>query len=89
MSINTTLRIAALFIAILTIALWCFGGLNLGRSQWFVPVEQPGPDGQLRVVHEPRFLPGIDFLLGGAAFSGALLGASCLRSRPRVMTCCS
>ena len=74
---STALRIAGLFLAVVTVALWFFGGFNLGRTQWTVPVEHPGEDGRPRVVHEARFLPGSDFLAVGLVLSGvmAVLGA--------------
>lgn len=70
---NTSLRVGALFVAILTIALWFFGGFNLGRTRIFVPVEHPAGENQTKIVHESRFLPGLDFVAAGLALSAALV----------------
>ena len=84
---NTFLRVAALFIAVVTIALWFFGGFNLGRTRLFVPVEHPGEDGRPRVIHESRFLPGLDFLATGLAVSAGLCLAGSRRRPLRLAAC--
>ena len=81
---NTFLRVAALFVAVLTIALWFFGGFNFGSTRWIVPVEHPSDHGQTIVVHESRFLPGSDFLAAGLAVSAGLLLSGCLRGPARL-----
>lgn len=59
-------RIAALFIALITLALWFFGGPNLGRTKMSEVVRAVDPTtGTETVSHEVRFLPGLDFLAIG------------------------
>lgn len=70
---NTSLRVCALFVALVTVALWFFGGFNLGRTRVFVPVEHPAANNTSIVVEEPRFLPGLDFVGAGLGTSFLLL----------------
>ena len=73
---KTVLRVAALFVALLTGALWFFGGFNFGRTLTTVPVEHPGEGDGKVIVHETRFLPGLDFLGVGLGASAVLAVAS-------------
>jgi hypothetical protein len=63
--------------AVVTLALWFFGGPNPGWTKTRVAVsikdEITGLDG---VRWENHFLPGVDFLAGGLAVAGALWGVS-------------
>ncbi len=70
---NTSLRVCALFVALITIALWFFGGFNFGRTRVFVPVEHPAANETSIVVQESRFLPGLDFVGAGLGTSLLLL----------------
>ena len=74
---RTGLRLASLGVAIITLALWFFGGPNLGwtKTRVAVPVkdEVTGLDG---ARWENHFLPGVDFLAGGLAVTVALWGGS-------------
>ena len=81
---KTVLRVTALFVALLTTALWFFGGLNLGRTLTTVPVEHPGEHQDKVIVHETRFLPGLDFLGIGLGASVLLILASCAGREPRI-----
>jgi len=74
---RTYLRLGALMLALVVIALWFFGGFNTGRTLTSLPVtvinEQTEKE---EVIHEKRFLPGIDFLAIGLAGSAALVATS-------------
>ncbi len=70
---NTSLRVCALFVALITVALWFFGGFNLGRTRVFVPVEHPAANNTSIVIEESRFLPGLDFVAAGLSTSLLLL----------------
>ena len=59
-------RLAALFIGLITVALWFFGGPNLGTTKITEAVRAvDSATGSETVSHETRFLPGIDFLAVG------------------------
>lgn len=74
---QTGLRLVALGVAVVTLALWFFGGPNPGWTKTSVAVpikdEITGLEG---VRWENHFLPGVDFLAGGFAAAGALWSAS-------------
>jgi hypothetical protein len=74
---RTGLRLAALGVAVVTLALWFFGGPNFGwtKTRVAVPIkdEITGLDG---VQWENHFLPGVDFAGGGLAVAGVLWAAS-------------
>jgi hypothetical protein len=76
-SMRMGLRLAALGVAVVTLALWFFGGPNFGwtKTRVAVPIkdEVTGLDG---VQWENHFLPGVDFAGGGIAVAGALWAAS-------------
>jgi hypothetical protein len=76
---RTTLRIAALFLALAIAAFWFFGGANRGWTKTSVAHKQKDPVTELEVdVYEPRFVPGIDFLGGGLAVVVLVAGCSFL-----------
>ena len=63
---RTASRIAALFVALITVALWFFGGPNLGTTKLTETVRtMDSTSGSEAVSHEVRFLPGLDFLAIG------------------------
>ena len=66
----------------LGVAWWFFGGPNLGwtKTSEMVKSRDPVTDQEV-IAWEKRFLPGVDFLVGGLLASGVLVGASFLRLR--------
>ena len=76
---KTPLRLASLFVALVTLVVWLFGGPNLGWTKTSHMVKSEDPvTGQEIVTWEKGFLPGIDFLAGGMLASLALVGVSFL-----------
>jgi hypothetical protein len=77
LSMRTGLRIASLFLALVAVVLWLFGGPNMGwtKTSEMVKTVDPVTDQEI-VAWEKRFLPGVDFLAGGLAGAGILFGAS-------------
>ena len=74
---RTVLRLAALFVAIVTLVLWLFGGPNTGWTKTSVMVKTVDPvTDQDIITWEKRFLPGVDFLGGGMLAGALLFGAS-------------
>jgi hypothetical protein len=74
---RTGLRVASLFLALVTVVLWLFGGPNLGWTKTSVMVKSIDPVTDQEIVNwEKRFLPGIDFVAGGLAGAGILFGLS-------------
>ncbi len=71
------LRTSALILAVGGGALWFFGGMNTGSSQWTERDQNPFLT-ESTTTPEPRFVirPGIGFLAGTFALSGALALAS-------------
>jgi len=70
---RTILRLAALFVALVTLVLWLFGGPNTGWTKTSVQVKTVDPvTDQDIITWEKRFLPGVDFL-GSGLLAGALL----------------
>ncbi len=71
------LRTSALILAVGGGALWFFGGMNTGSSQWTERDQNPFLT-ESTAASEPRFVirPGIGFLAGTFALSGALALAS-------------
>lgn len=79
---RTILRLAALFIALVTLVLWLFGGPNTGWTKTSVQVKTVDPvTDQDIITWERRFLPGVDFLGGGLLAGALLFGASFLFRR--------
>jgi hypothetical protein len=80
---RTTLRVAALLLALVIIAFWFFGGANHGWTKTSVAHKQKDPVTELEVdVYESRFVPGIDFLGGGLAVVALVAGSSFLFRKP-------
>lgn len=70
---KTKLRIAALLLALIILAVWFFGGPNLGWTKTSVAHKVKDPVTELEVdVYEKRFVPGIDFLGAGLGAAGLL-----------------
>ncbi len=83
LNMRTSFRLLALFIALVTLALWFFGGPNTGWTRTSEMVKAVDPvTGLEAITWETRFLPGLDFL--GAGFFGAtaVYGASFLVRKP-------
>lgn len=81
---QTALRVAALFLALITLALWFFGGLNTGRTHISEVVRTAGTDSQPEIVsRETRFRPGLDFLAAGGLLGAGVFATSFLfRNKP-------
>jgi hypothetical protein len=76
------LRLAALGIILITFVLWFFGGMNRGWTKTTVTEMRKDPVTDLDFpVTERRFLPGIDFLGGGAGLGLLVAGTSLLFSK--------
>jgi hypothetical protein len=74
---RTVLRLAALFISLVTVVVWLFGGPNRGWTKTSVMVKTIDPvTEQDEIKWEKRFLPGVDFLGGGLVVGAVLFGAS-------------
>jgi len=78
------LRLAGLAIAVVTLALWFFGGMNRGWTKTSVMVERPDPviPELTQRTWERRFLPGLEFLAGGLLLGGALAASAYLVRGP-------
>jgi hypothetical protein len=80
--VRTILRLAALFVTLVTLVLWLFGGPNTGFTKTSVQVKTVDPvTDQDIITWEKRFLPGVDFLGGGLLAGVTLFGASFLFRR--------
>jgi hypothetical protein len=80
--VRTILRLGALFVALVTLVLWLFGGPNTGFTKTSVMVRTVDPvTDQEIITWEKRFLPGVEFL-GGGLLAGALLFGGSLLFRP-------
>jgi hypothetical protein len=74
---RTTFRLAALFVALVTLVLWLFGGPNTGFTKTSVPVNTIDPvTDQEIITWDKRFLPGVEFLGGGLLVGAVLFGVS-------------
>ncbi len=82
LTVRTATRLTALFISLVTVALWFFGGPNLGTTRINEVVRAVDTaTGNETVSHETRFLPGIDFLAIGLILA-AIVWASGRLMRP-------
>jgi hypothetical protein len=81
---RTILRLAALFVALVTLVLWLFGGPNTGFTKTSVMVKTIEPVTEREIITwEKRFLPGVEFLGAGLLAGALLFGASFLfRTNP-------
>ncbi len=81
---RTKLRVAALLLALIILAVWFFGGPNLGWTKTSVAHKVKDPVTELEVdVYEKRLVPGIDFLGAGLGVAGLLAVSSFFfRKRP-------
>ena len=74
---RTTLRIAALFVLLVAVAFWFFGGANPGWTKTSVAHFVKDPVTGLEApVYEDRFVPGLDFLAAGFAAAGVTAAVS-------------
>jgi len=79
---RTTLRLGALAIVLLSLALWFFGGPNLGWTKTSVPIVKTDPITQQTYPEwEKRFVPGVDFLGVSFLLAGLLAGSAMLFRR--------
>ena len=74
---RTILRLSALAVALVGLALWFFGGPNLGWTRTTDVREELDPvTGLVGRFPEARFVPGVDFLAASLGLAGALAGGS-------------
>ena len=72
----------ALVLALVIVALWFFGGPNLGWTKNSVKYTEKDPVTELEVDRfKKQWVPGVDFLVGGLVACGALAGGSFLIRR--------
>ena len=80
---KTALRIASLFVALITAALWFFGGMNTGWTKTSQAVKTiDAVTGLDAVTWETRFLPGVDFLGAGLLLALVLWAVSVFVRKP-------
>ena len=73
---RTKVRLLGLFVGLVALVLWFFGGPNLGWTKTRVAIEKIDEvTDQRYVTWEKRFLPGVDFLGAGLAAGAALFAA--------------
>lgn len=76
---RTIVRLVALFVALITVVVWLFGGPNLGWTKTSVMTESIDPVTEQKDVRwEKRFVPGVDFVGQGLAIAAVLFGISFL-----------
>ena len=76
---RTVLRLAALFVTLVALVFWLFGGPNMGWTKKCVMVKTINPvTGREQIQWENRFLPGVEFLGGGVLAGVMLFGTSFL-----------
>lgn len=64
------------------LALWFFGGPNLGWTKNSVAHKEKDPVTEIEVdVFVKRWVPGLDFLAGGLAVAAVLAGSSFLAGK--------
>ena len=80
---RTGLRLAALFIALVTLVLWLFGGPNMGWTRMSDEVKvNDAMTGRETLDNETRFLPGLDFLAYGLIGASIAWSMSFMARRP-------
>ena len=76
---RTILRFIALFVCLITLVVWLFGGANAGFTKTSVKVETIDSITEQTIVRwEKRFVAGVDFLGAGFAVGALLFGCSFL-----------
>ena len=76
---RTGIRLVALAVLVVCLALWFFGGMNRGWTKTSVELARVDEvTGLTGYVTEQRFLPGVDFLAAGGLAAGLLWGCSFL-----------
>lgn len=70
------LQATSLLCAVVGAALWFFGGMNLGTSQWSEDAQSADPAHAIGQERRQVFRPGIGFLYGTAGLAVGLWGAS-------------
>ncbi|MFM1768931.1 MAG: hypothetical protein RJA22_1460 [Verrucomicrobiota bacterium] len=76
-------RLAALLVLLATVGLWWQGGFDLGWTKTSVLRMQQDPvTGIEAPVWEKAFVPGVDFVAGGALAATLLFGSSFFCRRP-------
>ncbi len=77
------LQILAVVLAVATLGLWLAKGANTKFTKNRVQVKTVDPVTEIEQVEwQDQFLPGVDFLGGGLAVAGALLGGSFFIRKP-------
>lgn len=80
--LRTGLRVAAAVLLVATVGFWAAKGAHTGWSMNQVPVKQLDEiTGIEFVTYEERFVPGIEFLGGGAGLAAGLFVVSFLFKR--------
>jgi hypothetical protein len=81
------LRWVALMLALIVVALWFFGGPNLGWTKNSVRFTEKDPVTEIEVERfKKQWVPGVDFLGGGLALCAVLTGGSFLFRKQRSVT---
>lgn len=70
------LRCAAAMVLLLGIALWFFGGMNMGPSQWTEDSNATSPEHRVAEERRHVFRPGLSFLIGAAGIAAMFISAS-------------
>jgi hypothetical protein len=76
------LRGAGVLLALFVFCFWAAKGYNRGWSQNQVPVKKIDPVTEIEfTTYEKRFIPGIDYLVGGTVAGIVIFSATFLRRR--------
>lgn len=76
------LRGAGVLLALFTFCFWAAKGYHRGWTQDEVAVKKIDPVTEIEYLdYEDRFLPGIDYLVGGIAVGVVIFGATFVRRR--------
>jgi len=79
---RTKIQVSALLLALCVLGFWCLRGDHRVWTATSVPVKRVDPITQIEVDdYQPRFVPGVDFLVGGMIVAGFLTGSSFLFGR--------